>query len=262
MAGLSSFNIKMQVPSDMSNEDKYLINTNFNTQQYLNQISKWTDEQQMKLNCLKTKYMIINFCRSSQFQTRLYLNDNLLQQVKVTPLLGVLISDDLRWNANTDAIVAKANKRMTIIRNLINFNVADKDLIHIYVIFIRSVLEQSCVVWGSSITESEAKAIERIQKCCLYLIYKDKYVSYENALQLAKLPKLDERRAQLSLRFALKCAANEKTKHMFPLNPTDTHTRHTEKYQVPFAYHNRLKNSAIPVMARQLNEHYRRKAQN
>ena len=147
---------------------------------------------------------------------------------------------------------------MTIIRNLINFNVAKKDLIHIYVIFIRSVLEQSCVVWGSSITESEAKAIERIQKCCLYLIYKDKYVSYENALQLAKLPKLNER----SLKFALKCAANQKTKHMFPLNITNTHTRHPEKYQVPFAYHNRLKKSAIPVMARQLNEHYRRKAQN
>ena len=117
------------------------------------------------------------------------------------------------------------------------------------------------MVWGSAITQSEAKSIERIQKCCLYLIFQEKYVSYDNALKLANLPKLEERRAQLSLKFALKCASNEKTKHMFPLNPTDTHTRNPEKFQVPFAHHNRLKKSAIPEMARQLNEYYKTKTQ-
>ena len=30
-------------------------------------------------------------------------------------------------------------------------------------------------------------------------------------------------------------------------------TRNQEKYYVPFAYHNRLRDSAIPQMARQLN---------
>ena len=143
----------------------------------------------------------------------------------------------------------------------VGVNVSKEDLIHIYVIFIRSVLEQSCVVWGPAITDSEAKSIERIQKICLYIIYQDKYGSYENALKLSNLPKLDERRTQLSLRFALKCAANEKTKHMFPMNETDSQTRNPEKYLVPFAYHNRLKKSAIPEMARQLNEHYKSKKQ-
>ena len=61
-------------------------------------------------------------------------------------------------------------------------------------------------------------------------IHQDKYFSYENALQLSKLPQLGERRAHLSLRFALKCASNEKTKHMFPLNTTDSGTRNPEKY--------------------------------
>lgn len=154
--------------------------------------------------------MIINFCNSSKFQTRLHLNSNLLEKVKVTRLLGVLITDDLRWQANTDAIVDKANKRITILRNLIHFNVNTKDLIHIYIIFIRSVLEQSSVVWGSAITEVEEKSLERIQKCPLHIIYQEKYKSYQNALLFSKLPTLVERRNMLSLRFALKCTKNEK----------------------------------------------------
>lgn len=50
----------------------------------------------------------------------------------------------------------------------------------------------------------------------------------------------------------------KKTKHMFPLNQNKGKiiTRDPEKFQVPFAYHERLKHSAIPMMARQLNEHF------
>ena len=96
LGGLSSFNSKQQVPSDIATDEFFLSNNNFKTQQHLNQISNWTDEHQMKLNCKKTKYMIVNFCDKYQFQIRLNINNNLLEQVKSTNLLGVLISDDLR----------------------------------------------------------------------------------------------------------------------------------------------------------------------
>ena len=259
---LSKFNAKMQVPSDIATNEYFISNENLKTQQYLNEISSWTDRNEMKLNCNKTKYMVINFCKSSLFQTRLYLNNSLLEEVKETRLLGALISEDLRWNANTESIIKKANKRMTILRNVSNFNVPKKDLIHIYILFIRSVLEQSCVVWGSAITESEVKSLERVQKCALHIIFQEKYDSYLNALKMSKLPTLAERRAILSLKFALKCTKNDRTKSMFPLNVNQgpKNTRNPEKYTVPFAYHQRLKNSAIPAMARQLNEHHRNKA--
>ena len=261
LGGLSKLNSKPQVPSDLATNEHFLKNENFNTQQYLNKICTWTDDHQMKLNSQKTKYMIVNFCSSYQFQTRLYLKENLLEQIKVTRLLGVLISDDMKWHANTDAIILKANKRLTILRNLINFNVKEKDLIHIYILYIRSVLEQSCVVWGAAITDDEAKSLERVQKVSLHLIYQQNYKSYQNALQLSQLPTLDERRSMLSLKFALKCINNDKTKHMFPLNASKVsqNIRHSEKFEVPFAYHERLKNSAIPKMARQLNEYFKSK---
>ena len=82
-------------------------------------------------------------------------------------------------------------------RNLAKFNIPDNDMIHIYKLYIRSIVEQSCVVWGSSITEEESLALERVQKVALRLIYLEKYISYEHALSISGLYKLSERRVEL-----------------------------------------------------------------
>ena len=84
---------------------------------------------------------------------------------------------------------------------------------------------------------------------------KERYISYENALSVTHLPTLKDRTAKLCLKFALKCAQNQKTNHMFPENKTKGKTRFKEKYSVPFAYTERLKKSAIPSIARQLNSY-------
>ena len=78
----------------------------------------------MMLNSEKTKYMIINFCKSKQFKTRLYLENNILEQVNQTNLLGVLIADDLTWTANSNKIVKKSFQRMIILRKLYEFKVS------------------------------------------------------------------------------------------------------------------------------------------
>ena len=164
----------------------------------------------MKLNSEKTKYPKINFCSSKQFQTRLYIDQSMIEQVRETQLLGVIISDDLTWHANTKLITKKANQRMIILRKLFEFKIADNDMLQIYKLFIRSVLETSCVVWATSITQEEIVSIERVQKIALKIIYKEKYISYENALNVSKMPSLSERRLNLTLKFAQKCTKNEK----------------------------------------------------
>ena len=144
---------------------------------------------------------------------------------------------------------------MTILRKLFEFNVDIEDLKTIYVLYIRSIVEQSCVVWASSLTAEEEKKIERIQKIAFRIILKERYISYENALSIANLPTLKNRRTKLCLKFALKSIQNSKTNHMFPENNNKSTTRSKEKYSVPFAYTNRFKHSAIPSMARQLNNY-------
>ena len=61
-------------------------------------------------------------------------------------------------------------------------------------LYIRSVAEQSCVVWSSSITVGEEYDLERIQKVALRIILHDEYRDYEYALKATNLKTLKERR--------------------------------------------------------------------
>ena len=78
LAGLSCFNPKTSVPSDILHDKLFLPTDNTSTQGSLNTLSQWTDNNQMLLNNSKTKYMILNFCNSLQFNTRLFLDGSLL----------------------------------------------------------------------------------------------------------------------------------------------------------------------------------------
>ena len=73
---------------------------------------------------------------------------------------------------------------------------------NIYCLYIRSVAEQSSVVWSSSITTGEEYDLERIQQVALRIILKDNYESYSNALFLTNLQTLKARRLMLSKVFA------------------------------------------------------------
>ena len=251
--GVCSYNSRLQIPSDIPPEFGYIPPKNTQTQDNLNTISEWTDCHQMKLNPIKTKYMIINFCASYQFKTRLTIKRSLLEQVNQTKLLGVIITDDLSWSENTKSLVKRAMSRMMILRKLVEFEINSNDMITIYILFIRSVLEQSSVVWSSSLTLEDCQSLERVQKIALRIIYQQKYMNYDNALKLSKLQTMKARYQHLLLRFATKCTKNDRTRDLLPLNTANMRSRHQEKYFVPFASKERYFKSTIPTMARLMN---------
>merc|ERR1712129_212108 len=99
--------------------------------------------------------MVFNFSTNYQFNTRLHLDGRLLEQVHEAKLLGLVIRDDLSWKSNTGFIIKKAYKRMIILKNLFHFNLPIEEMLNIYFLYIRSVVEQAAVVWHSSITKGE-----------------------------------------------------------------------------------------------------------
>ena len=215
--GITSHNIKQQVPNDIHTSNLFIPSNNLKSQSYLNEIQKWTTNQKMVLNEEKTKSMIFNFNRTKQFSTRLNLNNNNIEQVKSIKLLGTYITDDLKWNMNTKFLVKRAYSRMELLRQLTNFTKSKKDKLQIYKVYIRSVLEQSSVVWGSSLSKKNERELERVQKVAVRLIM-GKYDSYEESLKSLKLQSLKERRNLLSVNFAKKCLKNENTKSIFKKN--------------------------------------------
>ena len=146
---------------------------------------------------------------------------------------------------------------MQILRNLYAYKVSLKDLILILNIYIRCYVEQSCVVWGSSITVEQSQNLERVQKVALRICLKENYDCYEQALITTKLDTLEKRRQILALRFSRKCVKHPQMNRMFPLNDKSQGavTRRNEKFYVQPANTDRLANSAIPYMQRLLNKY-------
>ena len=219
----------------------------------MDKISEWTVDNKMKLNENKSKLMIFNFTHNYQFSTRVHLNDSLLDIINKTTLLGTVVSSDLTWHSNTEYIVRRGYQRMCMLRNLYEFEIPKADLVMIYTMYIRSVLEYNSNVWFSSITNEEREDIERVQRVACKIILKEDYRDYQQALEALNLQSLSDRRQSLAKRFALKCANSDRFSNMFPLNQKQAETRNNEKYLVKFAKSGRLQKSSIPAMQKLLN---------
>ena len=166
-------------------------------QVWLEEISIWTLEQKMKINAKKTKTMLFNFTKDYQFDTRLQIENEKIDVIKSTKLLGTVITSDLTWDLNTAEIVKKSNARMELLRKVAGFGTSIADLKNIYILFVRSQLEQSAVVWHSSLTQENVADLERVQKSAIKIIMGNNYKSYKRSLDFLELDTLQKRREKL-----------------------------------------------------------------
>ena len=162
--GMSSYNYKNRIPSDVPTNGHFVENSHLKTQEYINHINEWTVNQKMQISSKKTKGMIINFTENHQFTTRMQLHDMNIEIVPQMKILGTIVTNNLSWNENTKNIIQKVNKRMLLIKKIQSFGASLEELVHLWIVYCRSVLEQSAVVWSSSISEQNKIDLERTQK--------------------------------------------------------------------------------------------------
>ena len=202
----------------------------------------------MVINQKKTKAMVFNYTDNYKFTTRLQLKGENIQIVNNMKILGTIVNDRLSWDDNCQHIIKKVNARMQLLRGVQSFGAKHEEMVHLWTIFCRSVLEQSCAVWHSSLTQENTDDLERTKKSFCKIVLKEKYTSYENALLKLNLESLQERRQILQLKFA-------KLNDLLPTNKNECRmeTRKHENFQVNFANTERLKKSSIISMQNLLN---------
>ena len=117
-------------------------------------------------------------------------------------------------------------------------------------------MEQSSVVWGSSLSDENKADLERVQKNACRIILGNQYIDYENSLEKIGLQTLEERRKILALRFGQNCVENKKIRKLFPLRNKEHKfkTRKEEKYKILQCKKERLQKSTIPYLRKILNE--------
>ena len=150
---------------------------------------------------------------------------------------------------------------MELIRIVAEFGTPIEDMKEIYILFVRSILEQSATLWHSSLTQENIEDLERVQKSATKLMLSTSEMSYKTRLAILGLETLSARRETLCLNFALKCTKSDKVSHMFPLNKKEhaMETRLEDKFKVQFSNTTRLKNSPIKYIQKLLNENEKKK---
>ena len=93
---------------------------------------------------------------------------------------------------------------MNLLFKAAKFTNSKEDLKAIYLTYIRSIIEQSSVVWHSSLTKRNINDLERVQKAAAKVIMEKNYTTYKNALHFLRIDNLDKRREKLCLSFAKK----------------------------------------------------------
>ena len=203
--------------------------------------------------------MAFNFSRDKKFSTDVKLGNETIETVSETKLLGTIITDDLKWNKNTENIVKETNKRMRLLHRASKFTSNVQDLKQIYMLQIRSKLDQSAVVWHSSLTQRPD--LERIQKSAVKCIVGQSYMTYEDALAKLGLQSLEKRREAMCFKFAKQCLKIEKLKGLFPrrVSSHDMFKRDSDTFDIVKPKTSRYQFSAIPVIQKMLNNAEREK---
>ena len=209
------------------------------------------------------EHPVFNFNREKQFTTEVELKKEPLEIVNEVKLLGVVISDDLKWHRNTNYLTKKVNKKMRMLHIAAKFTKNREHLKHIYKTFIRSNLEFSSTVWHSSLSLADRQDLERVQKAAVKVILGKDYQNYEDALNELKLESLYERREAMALKFVKKSLGNSNFSQLFPLREVKhgMSARKSEKFFVIPSKTKRHKDSAVPYLQNLLNKDYLEKRQ-
>ena len=147
---------------------------------------------------------------------------------------------------------------MQLIRQILSLGASRNEMVHFWIVFCRSILEQACVVWHNSMTQENSDDLERLQKTFAKLILKKEYVDYENALLKLNLDTLAYRREQISLKFAKDGIKYNTLNDLLFKNEKENNlireAKNHETYNVNFANTERTRKSTIIYLQNLLNK--------
>ena len=118
----------------------------------------WNLQNKFQLNVQKCKELLFQFHRN-----RVPFDNIHLLAVRQAKILGVTVSDDLRWSTHVLNIIKKANKRIFFIVQLKGAKIPTKEILNFYCCCVRPVLEYACEVFHFALPKYLSDNIERVQ---------------------------------------------------------------------------------------------------
>ncbi len=257
---LNAFVDDMCIAEAVSNDQPAKIN------ELVNDLNERMSQNKMVLNAKKSMVLVINNSKKKNRSiVNVTINGEALPRTTTSKLLGVLINTKADWNEHVDYIYSKACKKVFILRKLKCFGFSKTQLVSIYVLHIRSLLEYCSVLWSSALSLSQNKKLVSVEKRALSIIA-GVYVSNRNYLAVCKtlnLIDLNQRWIQLLGNFGLQTLSNDKHKHWLDSykiirKPGHSSRNHKNKYnfRAVRTRSERYRKSTIPALIRLLREKF------
>ena len=121
-------------------------------QETLTWLSQWCDKNFMSINASKTVEILIDFGWTKTEVSQFQLQDSAIEIAQSAKLLGVTISQNLKWDKHAEHIHAKASQRLHYLRTLRRSGLTQVQLRQVYTTLVRPVLEYASPVWSTGLS--------------------------------------------------------------------------------------------------------------
>ena len=265
---LASVNLKHSLQNDSSNRPlplsfhertKQIIKPEENVlQQELDRFNHETKLNKFVTNEKKSFVMVFNHTKKFAFPPEFSLGESGTLQVKQTlKILGIMIQDDLKWGSQVDRMVAKASKKIWLLRRMHQLGV-DKATMAVYWQSEGLVhLEYGSAIWSGGLSLAQQRDLSRVQRRAVaamvgYSTRGEEYAA--TCRQLGLEPDLAARRRRLATTFARRTATASRHQDLFTRQPHLHNTRHGRTWQEPTSRTRRHYSSPLPYLTRLLNQ--------
>ena len=153
-----------------------LLTTTANGKHPWRLLYNWTTENALRLNCTQTKGMVVCFSQKVPTIPPIRIGGGLVEIVEQFKLLGVVILNNLKWQAEVDYITSKDSQRLCLPWMPKRAGVMPADIVTIYNSLVDTVLRYAFQVRHTRLTVQPSDQLEVIQWRALRIAHPDNYV--------------------------------------------------------------------------------------
>ena len=199
----------------------------------------------------KKKTMVFNNSKNHTFIPEFQMGDSEALSVKnELKILGVMVQDDLKWDAQIKLMVRKASAKIWLLRRMKQIGVDELTIVSYWKSEGRVHLEHCAPVWSGGINIGQANDLQRTQMRAVAAITGGREDYTMACLRLGLEPNLGVRRTQLCRKSARRTATASRHTDLFTRLENPRQTRGGKEWREPAC---RTLQSAVPHLTRLLN---------
>ena len=223
--------------------------------QELEKFPEFALKNKLVINSKKCYSMLFTRSRNYAFPPEFSVGNKKVLEVKKTlRILGVLLQDDTKWQAQVEEMVRQATNTIWVLRRMRSLGVDQKTLVAYWKSEGRVHLELACPVWHSGLTIAQSQALDRAQRVAMAAITGRWEPSHTSQLDQLGLERLQPRRVRLCRTFAERTARDSRHTDLFmPTGFGERAGKHTVRYRESLSRTATHCNSAVPYLTRLLN---------